>query len=137
MKYQYFIASRWRNRDSVFELTKKLRQKGKTVYCFMENDPYHSSDDDPEEVMKAFESTKDWKKTEMLKEIFKKDMDALVQSETLLLLLPAGKSAHIESGAAYGMKKKCILIGEQKKAESLYLIFNEDYPSIDAFIANL
>lgn len=137
MKYQYFIASRWRNRNSVFELTEKIRAKGKSVYCFMENDPYHSSDEDPENVMKAFESTDDWKNTKMLKDIFKKDMDALKQSETLLLLLPAGKSAHIEAGVAYGMKKRCIVIGEQKEAESLYLIFDEDYASIDAFIASL
>lgn len=137
MKYQYFVASRWRNRDSVFELVEKIRAKGKTVYNFMETDEYHSSDADPEEIMTAFEATEDWKNTKMLKDIFKKDMDALLDAKTLILLLPAGKSAHIEAGAAYGMKKKCILIGEQKEAESLYLIFDEDYPSIDTFIKTI
>lgn len=137
MQYDYFVASRWRNRDSVLELVKKIREKGKSVYCFMETDSYHSVDDDPEEVMAAFEATEDWKNTQMLQDIFTKDMDALKASETLLLLLPAGKSAHIEAGTAYGMNKRCILIGEQKEAESLYLIFNEDYPTIDAFIQSL
>jgi hypothetical protein len=137
MQYQYFVASRWRNRDTVFALVNALRAKGKTVYNFMENDPYHSSDDDPEEVMQRFEATEDWKNTKMLKDIFTKDMEALKASENVILLLPAGKSAHIEIGAAYGMQKKTILIGEQKEAESLYLIFDETYSSIEDFIHSL
>lgn len=137
MKYQYFVASRWRNRDTVLNLVQKLRSKGKSVYCFMETDNYHSVDEDPEQVMKEFESTENWKHSEMVKSIFKKDMDALKDSEALILLLPAGKSAHIEAGTAYGMNKRCILIGEQKEAESLYLIFDEDYATIDEFIKNL
>ncbi len=137
MQYQYFVASRWRNRDSVLELVEKIRAKGKTAYCFMENDPYHTSDEDPEKVMSEFEATEDWQNADMLKEIFKKDMDALRESAVLILLLPAGKSAHIEAGAAFGMNKQCIVIGEQKEAESLYLIFNESYPTIDAFIDSL
>ena len=137
MKYQYFVASRWRNRDIVFELVEKLRAKGKTVYCFMENDPYHSPDDDPEEVMREYEATPEWQKTQMLADIFKKDMDGLKVSENLVLLLPAGKSAHMEAGFAYCMGKKCIVVGEQKEAESLYLIFSERYDSINTFIASL
>jgi hypothetical protein len=55
----------------------------------------------------------------------------------LILLLPAGKSAHIEAGVAYGMGKKLILVGEQKETESLYLIFDECYNSVDEFIQSL
>jgi len=69
MKYQYFIACRWRDKDAVMDL--------------------------------------------------------------------AGKSAHIEAGAAFGMGKKCILIGEQKEAESNYLIFDESYSIADEFINNI
>ncbi|KKR65373.1 MAG: hypothetical protein UU05_C0020G0010, partial [Candidatus Curtissbacteria bacterium GW2011_GWA1_40_47] len=36
MKYQYFIASRWRNRDKVLELVKGLRKRDKTVFSFFE-----------------------------------------------------------------------------------------------------
>lgn len=134
MKYQYFIASRWRNRDQVLELTKKLREKGKTVYCFLENlHVKHRIDSDPEEVMKLFEK-RDWLKDPYIKELFDYDIQAERESECLILLLPAGKSAHIEAGIAYGMGKKCILIGEQRDAESLYLIFDEYYPTIDDFI---
>ena len=135
MKYDYFIASRWRNRDSVLNLFNKLSAKGKSVYCFLVTDPHHSIHEDPEETMKSFESTGNWRTDSMIKDIFERDMDGLKNSQTLLLLLPAGKSAHMEAGIAYGMGKRCIVIGEQKEAESLYLIFNEFYPSIDKFVS--
>lgn len=87
----------------------------------------------PEEFMQHFES-RDWQTDSAIREVFEVDMEALKQSEALILLLPAGKSAHMEAGIAYGMGKKCILIGEQKEAESLYLIFEEVFPSMDEFL---
>lgn len=143
MKYQYFIASRWRNRDTVLELTEKLREKGKSVYCFVEGDgtKYALKDaeqkHEPKEFMKKFESIPNWREDPSVREIFDVDMNALKDSESLILLLPAGKSAHLEAGAAYGMGKKCILVGEQQETESLYLIFDEAYPTIGDFIQSL
>lgn len=143
MKYQYFIASRWRNKESVLELTDKIRSKGKSVYSFFEGDGtnYELKDlgekHSPEEFMQEFESIPDWTTNPAVKEIFEVDMNALRESEIFILLLPAGKSAHVEAGAAYGMGKKCIVIGEQKETESLYLIFSEFYNSIDEFINSL
>jgi hypothetical protein len=137
MKYDYFISSRWRNKDQVMELTQKLRQKGKKVYCFFEEK--HSVDraqQPPEVVMAEFENL-DWQHDPLVKEIFKIDLNAEKNSESLILLLPAGKSSHIEAGIAYGMGKSCILIGEQKEAESLYLIFSEFYPTIEAFLNSI
>ena len=143
MKYDYFIASRWRNKDQVLELTEKIRNKNKPVYCFIEGDgtQYALKDAEQkysaEEFMEMFENLPNWQTDPRVKEIFDVDMNALKDSEMLILLLPAGKSAHIESGAAYGMGKKCILIGEQKETESLYRIFDEFYPTIDDFIKSL
>lgn len=139
MKYEYFISSRWRNRDSVVELTNKIRGKGKVVYSFLEDkqDSFASVDDDPEKVMSEYESNANWQKDPNVKFLFDKDLNALKESEILLMLLPVGKSCHIEAGIAYGMGKRCILIGEQKEAESLYLIFSEFFPDIDSFIESL
>lgn len=143
MKYQYFIASRWRNKETVLELTKKIREKGKTVYCFIEGDgtEYELKDAEqkhtPEEFMQKFENIPNWRKDPAVREIFDVDMNALKESETLILLLPSGKSAHVEAGVGYGMGKKCIVIGEQKETESLYFIFSEFYNTIDDFIESL
>ena len=40
-----------------------------------------------------------------------------------MLVLPAGKSGHIEAGVAYGLGKKCYAIGEYDATDSLYNIF--------------
>lgn len=137
MKYQYFICSRWRNRDKVLELVKKLREKGKTVYCFFESPvSKHRINNDPEEDMKNFEK-RDFRNDPYVKEVFEHDMEGLKQSENLVILLPAGNSAHIEAGTAYGMGKNCILIGIPNKAESLYKIFSEVYSTVDEFIVTI
>ncbi len=52
-------------------------------------------------------------------------MEAEKNSKNLLLVLPAGKSAHIEAGVAYGLGKKCYAIGEYDVTDSLYLIFDK------------
>ena len=138
MRYDYFIACRWRNRDNVLDLADKLRVKGKSVYtCFDGEQSLADKEKDPEEAMQEFEATQNWESDENIRKIFDTDMNALRNSQNLILLLPAGKSAHIEAGAAYGMGKHCILIGEQKEAESNYLIFNELYPTADKFINNI
>lgn len=138
MKYDYFIACRWRNRDNVLDLADKLRAKGKSIYtCFDSEHSLVDKEKDPEAAMQEFESTKDWENDENIKKIFETDMNALRNSQNLILLLPAGKSAHIEAGAAYGMGKHCILIGEQKEAESNYLIFDESHQSTDNFTKSI
>lgn len=134
MQYNYFIASRFRNKEQVIDLTEKLRAKGKTVYCFVED---YDDSSTPEEYMQKFENIPNWQEDQSVKGMFEKDMHALKNSETLILLLPAGKSAHIEAGAAYGMRKNCLVIGEQKEAESLYLIFDKFYDSIEEFVESL
>ena len=57
--------------------------------------------------------------------IYNYDLDNEKSSKNLLLVLPAGKAAHIESGIAYGLGKKCYAIGEYEATDTLYNIFEE------------
>ncbi len=135
---KYFISSKWRNRDKVLNLTAKLRDKGKEVYCFFESPMNVDSENrDPEEVMREFEAITDWRNNDKIKNVFEDTANKIKDSDTVILLLPAGSSAHIEIGIAYGLRKKCILIGQIEKTESMYLIFSESYNSIDDFIESL
>lgn len=52
-------------------------------------------------------------------------MEAEKNSDNFLMVLPAGKSEHIEAGVAYGLGKKCYAIGEFDATDSLYNIFEE------------
>lgn len=136
-KYDFFISGRWRNRDAVLDFTRKIREKGYRVYCFLE--AAHSAafvQADPEQSMNQFEK-RDWRSDPYVQEIFKNDLDGEKASETFVMLLPVGKSCHIEAGIAYGLGKKCILVGQQKEAESLYLIFSESYETVDEFLATI
>ena len=57
--------------------------------------------------------------------IYKEDLESEKLSRNFLLVLPAGKSGHIEAGIAYGMGKNCYAVGEYEVTDSLYNIFEE------------
>ena len=57
--------------------------------------------------------------------IFNEDLEGEKNSNNFLLVLPAGKSGHIEAGIAYGLGKKCYAIGEYDATDSLYNIFEK------------
>lgn len=72
--YDFFVSGRWRNRDNVLDLTKRIREKGYSVYCFLEAS--HSIarvNDDPEKSMQTFEKL-DWRNDPYVKEVFENDM---------------------------------------------------------------
>ena len=137
IKYDFFISGKWRNRDNILKLTQKIRKKGYSVYCFLESQhSKHRINDDPEKSMQEFEKL-DWRSDPYVKNVFENDMKAERNSGTFVMLLPGGKSCHIEAGVAYGMGKKCILIGEQEEAESLYLIFDKVYTTEKEFLKTI
>ena len=134
----YTIISRFRNKEQCQCLIKKLEEKGKTCYdfCALPADP-NNADAHPEEQMKHHESVKDFYNDPYFQHMFEKDLNGLKNANTVIMLLPAGTSAHIEAGIAFGLEKPLILIGEPEKPESLYLIFKERYKTIDEFIETL
>ena len=88
-----------------------------------------------EEKMQVFENL--GLKSDVVLNIFKQDLDNEKASKNLLLVLPAGKSGHIEAGIAYGMGKKCYAIGEYDATDSLYNIFDiifKDVSELEEFL---
>ena len=134
----YTIISKFRNKDQCERLIKKLRAKGKTCYDFCDTpaDP-ENPNAHPEEQMKTLESVKDFYNDEYFQYVFKKDMEGLKDARKVIMLLPAGISVHIEAGIAHGLGKHLVLIGEPAKPETLYLIFNERYKTIEEFLETI
>ncbi|MDP1619842.1 MAG: hypothetical protein Q8L11_03090 [Candidatus Moranbacteria bacterium] len=134
----YTLISRFRNKEQCELLIKKIEEKGKTCYnfCALPADP-NNADAHPEEQMKAFESVKDFHNDQYYKKIFEDDLKGLKNAEKVILLLPAGTSAHMEAGIAFGLEKPLILIGEPEKPETLYLVFKERYKDMDEFLATI
>ncbi len=131
----YSLISRFRNKAQCEILISELKKRGKTCYDFFEilSDPKNPNEN-PEERMKNFENVKNFYDDQHFKYLFRKDLDGLKNAEKIILLLPAGTSAHIEAGIAYGLEKPLVLIGEPEKPESLYLIFQERYKTIEEFL---
>ena len=124
-KYEFFIAGKTRNKDYILKICDLFNKHNISYYCFLKNEEtmnsYGENAKTEEERMKEFESL-DLKSETVLK-IFHEDLDNEKASKNFLLVLPAGKSGHIEAGISYGMGKKCYAIGEFDATDSLYNIF--------------
>ena len=140
-KYDYFVAGRWRNHLAIREVVEKLRTAGKTVYCFVENEYdangikfENNPEADAEAMIATTERREDWQTNPTFREVFETDMQAERDAAAFILVLPAGLSAHMELGIAYGLGKPCYAIGEIEKAETLYLMLSELYPDVESLI---
>src|SRR5690348_6003658 len=120
----YMVIGQYRNREKTQALVRAIRAKGRTCYDFAEKpaDPKapHAS---AEEQMQSLESCPDFLNDPVHRDHFERDFKGLMEARTVVLLLPAGTSSHIEAGIAFGKGKKVILIGEPEKPETLYFIF--------------
>ena len=82
---------------------------------------YGNPNQTPEEKQREFESL--GLKSDVVLNLFNNDLEGEKNSKNLLLVLPAGKAAHIEAGIAYGLGKRCYAIGEYEATDTLYNIF--------------
>ncbi len=126
-EYEFFIAGRARNKEQILKICDLFDKYKISYYCFLKNEKtsnsYGSSSESIEEKQKEFEAL--GLKSEIILNIFKEDMESEKNSRNFILVLPAGKSGHIEAGIAYGMGKKCFAIGEYDATDSLYNIFED------------
>ena len=102
-----------------------------SYYCFLKNEDdwgYCNKNQTPEEKQKEFKSL--GLKNDIVLKLFNKDLEGEKSSKNLLLVLSAGKAAHIEAGIAYGLSKKCYAIGEYEAKDTLYNIFDEIFPNL-------
>lgn len=127
MKYDFFIAGRARNEQEILSICDIFDKYNKSYYCFLKNDntmnSYGNNSMSVEEKQQEFESL--GLKSETVLNIFKEDLENENACKNLLLVLPSGKSGHIEAGIAYGQDKKCYAIGEFDATDSLYNIFED------------
>ena len=108
-KYEFFIAGRARNKENILKICALFDKYKISYYCFLKNEDdwgYGNKNQTPEEKQKEFESLS--LKSDIVLNLFHNDLEGEKNSKNLLLVLPAGKAAHIESGIAYGLGKKML-----------------------------
>lgn len=134
----FIVIGRYRNKENTQALVEAIRTKGKTCYDFAAKPAAPSNPGATgEEQMAILESHPDYLNDPIHKDHFEKDMAGLKGAETVILLLPAGTSSHIEAGIAFGLGKKLILIGTPEKPETLYYIFDAYYKNVNEFLQTL
>jgi nucleoside 2-deoxyribosyltransferase len=118
-----YVASSWRNKK-VGDVVSALRRHGHEVYDFREDDEdgaaFNWSDIDPE--------WQKWTPDEFVKNLghpradagFKRDFEALKTCDAVVLVMPCGRSAHLELGYAVGAGKRTAILLTDGEPELCY-----------------
>ncbi len=134
----YTVIGRYRNIQNVRALIGAIRSKGKTCYDFTAKpaDPSNPAGS-AEAQMEKLESHPDFLNDPVHRKHFETDLTGLKNAHTVVVLLPAGTSAHIEAGIAFGLGKRLVLIGKPEKPETLYYIFGDRFETVDDFLESV
>lgn len=116
-----YIASSWKNAKECKELATGLREDGHEVDCFCDESSgrfvFHWS-----ELVTEEKALKDYDTISFLAEAktqkaFQEDKRFLDWADAVLLVLPAGNSAHIEAGYKKGQGGKLFIYGPFPKEQ--------------------
>ena len=116
-----YIATSWRMENTAVLLARRLREEGFEVDCFCENRAGRyvfrwPELVDKEEDLKNYDA-KSFIDDPRVRRAFKEDKKWLDWADVCVLLLPSGRSAHLEAGYAKGQGKKLYVLGGFIKGE--------------------
>jgi hypothetical protein len=114
MAMKIYVASSWRNEARQQATVRALRDAGHVVYDFRNPAPGDTGfgwrQCATTEQLKDPRAFRDEVLTHpVARDGFSKDMGALMGAETTVLVLPCGRSAHLELGYAIGAKQRTIV----------------------------
>lgn len=122
-----YVASSWRNQHqpSVVEI---LRSAGHEVYDFKNPAPgqkgFAWSDIDPNWQSWTPEQFRTALRHPIALEGYKRDAEAMVAADACVMVMPCGRSAHIEAGFFVGEPRKHLIILLDEKPAEPELMYN-------------
>ncbi len=137
-----YVATSWRN-DCQPSVVEALRSDGHEVYDFRNpavgDHGFHWSEIDPD--------WEDWTQLDYLRGLrhdlaldgFKKDMDALRRADAVVLVMPCGRSAHLELGWAVGAGRRTVILLSDGEPELMNLMVDHiatDLNDVQSWLAN-
>jgi len=116
-----YIASSWKNQNFCKAVADALRTEGHEVDCFCDGSSgryvFHGT-----EFVKREEDMANYDAIEFISDArtiraFEEDRRWLDWADACVLILPSGRSAHLESGYAKGRGKRLFIYGDFPKGE--------------------
>jgi len=136
-----YVASSWRNKYFP-DVVQALRQAGHEVFDFR-NPPhgghgFHWTEVDENAPNWTFEQYAEGMHHPLAERQFQADAAALDWADTCVLVLPSGRSAHVEAGWMGGAGKKVVVyIPEMQEPELMYKLFGAVVGSLEDLIGEL
>jgi hypothetical protein len=128
-----YIASSWKNNSKLIDIARRLRDAGHAVDLFCDDSQgryvFHWTKlVDREEDLAQYDAISflDDARTRLA---FIEDKSWLDWADTVLLVLPCGRSAHLEAGYGKGQGKRLVIYGPFEKGE-----FDVMYGFADALV---
>lgn len=133
-----YVASSWRNEHQP-RIVETLRAYGHEVYDFKNPAPGQkgfgwrdcggqSAEDGPGKGAMTIDSYAEAINTDRAREGFAFDIDALDWADTCVMVLPCGRSAHLEAGYACGQGKHVIwVLSEDRWEPELMYLMGHDF----------
>ncbi len=119
-----YVASSWRN---IFQpdVVQMLGAEGHEVYDFKDPDAnggtgFHWSEIDSNWKRWTPEQFRASLSHPLAKHGFKRDFDAMAWADAFVLVMPSGRSAHLEAGWAVGAKKPLVIYLSDGEPELMY-----------------
>lgn len=115
MKPKIYLASSWKNAYLVFNLHNELHRKGYIVDAFVDASEGRYVFDWRDIVKdKNALNAKTFLEDSRAQRAFREDRKQLDWCNCVILILPAGKSSHLEAGYAKGQQKTLIIYAPQR-----------------------
>lgn len=132
-----YVASSWRNEARQQATVRALRDVGHDVYDFRNPSPGDHGFSwrqcaTPEQLKNAARFRDEVLTHPVAQAGFRKDMQALENADATVLVLPCGRSAHLELGYAVGAKQRTIALLDDPMSEPelMYLMCSDIAVSI-------
>lgn len=107
-----YVASSWRN-IIYSDVISTLKKAGFDCYDFQNPAPgdkgFHWEEIDPDWMEWDPVSFKEGLRSEIARDGFNKDMSAMIWADACVLVLPSGRSSHLEAGWFVGKRKPLII----------------------------
>ena len=135
-----YVASSWRNKTQP-SVVNALRHEGYDVFDFRHPSAgdfgFHWSDIDSDWQEWSMEDFRNGLEHPTAKSSFKKDFDAMANADACVLVMPCGRSAHLEAGYFIGAKKSFYILLADGEPELMYSMATKLCLNIGELITSL